>query len=247
MGCLCLVQFPHGGYTRHSQPPPKQPRDREDCHRTKAMMMFRASSLFVYSTSPRSPNMPQSSVSAAAPNPTGSSSGTHLVPAPSIRPFRDTAAEAIVLFNLLIENTNTYTGRFFHDTRPLTFIMHRRALLSHIPCTQQACAPLHCVLGLVPMTVPWFTWGVHVTQWFESDPASIWWITTTARQRTVTMEDRTPMPIIVRNFNQYAVRATLAQGRMQECDKSRVLPNENRQTVKVEEDVILVGSGCSLS
>ena len=61
------------------------------------------------------------------------------------------------------------------------------------------------------------------------------------------MEDRTPMPIIVRNFNQYAVRAALAQGRMQECDKLRVLPNENRQTVKVEEDVILVGSGCSLS
>ena len=211
------------------------------------MTMFRASSLFVYSTSPRSPNTPQSSVSAAAPNPTGSSSGPHLVPAPSVRPFRDTAAEAIVLFNLLIENTNTYTARFFHDTRPLTFIVHRRALLSHIPRAQRACAPFRCVLGLVPTTVPWFAWGVPVTRWFESDPASIRWITTTARQRTVTMEDRTPAPIIVRNFNQYAVRAALAQGRTQECDKSRVLPNENRQTVKVEEDVILVGSGCSLS
>ena len=54
------------------------------------------------------------------------------------------------------------------------------------------------------------------------------------------------MPIIVHDFNPYAVRAVLAceasQGQTQECEKSWVLPNGNRQTVKVEKDVILVGS-----
>ena len=51
------------------------------------------------------------------------------------------------------------------------------------------------------------------------------------------MEDHKPTPIIVRDFNLYAVRAVLAryaaQGRTQECDKSRVLSNGNRQTLKV--------------
>ena len=56
------------------------------------------------------------------------------------------------------------------------------------------------------------------------------------------MEDRTPTPIIVCDFNQYAVRAALVQGRMQKCEKSQVLPNGNKQTIKVEEGVILVGS-----
>ena len=51
-----------------------------------------------------------------------------------------------------------------------------------------------------------------------------------------------PTPIIVRDFNQYAVRAVLAQGRTQKCEKSRVLPNGNKQTIKVEEGVILAGS-----
>jgi hypothetical protein len=70
---------------------------------------------------------------------------------------------------------------------------------------------------------------------------------TTAGQRAVTMEDRTPTPIIVRDFNPYAVRE-VAQGRLQEYadrdarEKSRILPNGNRQTVKMEEDVIPAGS-----
>jgi hypothetical protein len=61
------------------------------------------------------------------------------------------------------------------------------------------------------------------------------------------MEDRTPTPIIVRDFNPYAVREA-AQGRLQEYtdrdarEKSRILPNGNRQTVKMEEDVIPAGS-----
>jgi hypothetical protein len=61
-------------------------------------------------------------------------------------------------------------------------------------------------------------------------------ITDTAGQRAVTMEDGTPTPIIVRDFNPHAVRAALAR------EKSRVLPNGNRQAVKMEEDVIPAGS-----
>ena len=184
----------------------------------------------------------------AEPNPTGSGPGPLLIPAPTFRPFRDTAAKAIVLFNLLIEYMNIHAAQFFHATRPFTFIVHRRALLSHIPRVQQACAPFHSVIGAAgaPPMVPWSAWGVPITRWFESDQASIRWITTTAGQRAVTMEDRSPTPIIVHDFNPYAVRAALAreasQGWTQECEKSRVLPNGNRQTIKVEEDVIPAGS-----
>ena len=63
-----------------------------------------------------------------------------------------------------------------------------------------------------------------------------------AGQRAVTMEDRTPTSIIVCDFNLYAVHTALGQGWMQKCKKSRVPPNGNKQTIKVEEDVILAGS-----
>ena len=79
-------------------------------------------------------------------------------------------------------------------------------------------------------------------RWFESDPALIRWIMTMAGQRAVTMEDHTPTPIIVCDFNQYAVRIVLGQGWTRKCEKSWVLPNGNKQTIKVEEDVILAGS-----
>ena len=157
-----------------------------------------------------------------------------------------TTAEAIVLFNLLIEYMNIHAAQFFHVTHPFTFIVHRHTLLSHIPHSQRACTPFHSVLGEAPTTVLWSAWGVPVTRWFESDQVSIRWITTTAGQRAVMMEDRSPTPIIVHNFNLYAVHAALAreasQGRTQECEKSWVLPNGNRQTIKVEEDVIPAGS-----
>ena len=46
----------------------------------------------------------------------------------------------------------------------------------------------------------------------------------------------------MRDFkNPYAVRAA-RQGRTQECEKSWALLNGNRQTVKVEEDVVPAGS-----
>ena len=67
------------------------------------------------------------------------------------------------------------------------------------------------------------------------------WITTTAGQRAVTMEDRNLTPIIVLNFNPHAVRAALArEDAQEECHRSgvRLLPNENWQELKVAMDVI---------
>ncbi len=65
------------------------------------------------------------------------------------------------------------------------------------------------------------------------------------------MEERTPTPIIVRDFNPYAVRAALAREvtreRSQECDggaqqQQQQLPNGNRQVLKVAEAMILAGT-----
>lgn len=178
----------------------------------------------------------------AEPNPTGS--GPPRIPAPSSRPFRDKAEDAIVLFNMLIEDSVQHMGRFqFPETCPFTFIAHRSALLAHILPIQRACAPFRSVPGVEPAGVPWPAWGVPATRWFESDPASIRWITTTAGQRAVTMEEHAPTPIIVRDFNPYAVRAALAreatQGRSQQQQQ---LPNGNRKVVVVAEAVILAGS-----
>jgi hypothetical protein len=175
----------------------------------------------------------------AEPNPTGS--GPLLTPPPSSRPFRDKAAEAIVLFNLLIEEEDPPEGQFFPETRPFTFIVHRRALIAQIPPAHLACAPFRYAPG-EPTLVPWSAWGVPVTRWFESDPASIRWITTTAGQRAVTMEDNKPTPIIVRDFNPHAVR-TAVQGRLREYDRRGTqLQNGNRQVLKVAEDVIHAGT-----
>jgi hypothetical protein len=178
----------------------------------------------------------------ARPNPTGSGSGPLLVPAPSSRPFRDTAADAIVQFKLVIEGIKpievikSYAEYVYPEARRFTFIVHRRALVAHISRAQLACAPFRSVPGAAPTVVPWDAWGVPVTRWFESGLASMRCTMTAAGQRAVTMEGHTPSPIIVRDFNPHAVRAALARG------KSRVLPNGNRQAVKIEEDVILAGS-----
>ncbi len=76
----------------------------------------------------------------AEPNPIGSAPPS--VPPPSSRPFRDKAADAIILFNLLIEDAGPHAGQFhFPETRPFTFIVHRRALVALIPPAQRACAP----------------------------------------------------------------------------------------------------------
>ena len=169
----------------------------------------------------------------AEPNPTGS--GPLAIPAPSNRPFRDNAEDAIVLFCL------------FAATRRFTFFSHRRALLDHIPAAHRACAPFCSTPEPAPETlqVPWEAWGTSATRWFEGGPMR--WMTTTAGQRAVTMEDDTLTPIIVRDFNPYVVRSARARaaasGHLQQhCDWSEEFPNGNQMTLKVDDDVIAAGS-----
>ena len=186
----------------------------------------------------------------AEPNPTGP--GPLAIPAPSNRPFRDKPEDAIILFSVLIEDVmQIHPGQFhFPETRPFTFIVHRRALLDHIPAAYRACAPFCSSPEPAPETVqvPWEAWGVSATRWFEGDPASMRWITTTAGQRAVTMEDAAKTPIIVRDFNPYAVRSARARaaaggGHLQQrCDWIEHLPNGNVMTLKVENNVLPAGS-----
>lgn len=192
----------------------------------------------------------------AEPNPTGP--GPLAIPAPSSRPFRDKAEEAIILFSVLIEDIQIHPGQFhFPDTRPFAFIVHRRALLDHIPAPHRACAPFCCSTpepetapAPAPETaphVPWDAWGVAATRWFEGDPASMRWITTTAGQRAVTMEDGASTPIIVRDFNPYAVRsaqarATAAGHSQQQRDWIEHLPNGNVMMLRVDDSVLSAGS-----
>ncbi len=184
----------------------------------------------------------------AEPNPTGP--GPLAIPAPSNRPFRDKAEDAIILFSVLIEDIQIHPGQFhFPDTRPFSFIVHRRALLDHIPTALRACAPFSSIPDPAPETVqvPWEAWGASATRWFEGDPASMRWITTTAGQRAVTMEDGDLTPIIVRDFNPYAVRSARARaaavGHLQQrCDWSEDLPNGNVVTLKVDDSVLAAGS-----
>ena len=182
------------------------------------------------------------------PNPTGP--GPLALPAPSKRPFRDNAEDAIILFSVLIEDMQLHPAQFhFPETRPFTFIVHRRALFAHIPDAHRACAPFCPTPEPTPaaVQVPWDAWGAAATRWFEGDPGSMRWITTTAGQRAVTMEDGAPTPIIVRDFNPYAVRSARtrasASGHSQQgCDWSEDLPNGNRMMLKVEDSVIDAGS-----
>jgi hypothetical protein len=183
----------------------------------------------------------------AEPNPTGPD--PLAVPAPSKRPFRDKAEDAIILFSVLIEDAQMHPGFHFPETRPFTFILHRRALFAHIPAAHRACAPFCSIPEPAPaaVQVPWEAWGAATTRWFEGDPASMRWITTTAGQRAVTMEDGVPTPIIVRDFNPYAVRSARARASasghsQQRCDWNEVLPNGNRMTLKVEDSVLYAGS-----
>ena len=183
----------------------------------------------------------------AEPNPTGS--GPLANPAPSSRPFRDKPEDAIILFNMLIEDVHLPAGQFhFPETRPFTFIVHRRALLAHIPDAHRAYPPF-CPApdpAPPPAHVPWATWGVAATRWFECDPGSMRWITTTAGQRSVTMEESALTSIFVRDFNPYGVRAAQARatasGQSQRCNWSEQLPNGNRMTLKVEDSVVTADS-----
>jgi hypothetical protein len=187
----------------------------------------------------------------AEPNPTGS--GPLAMPPPSSRPFRDKVEDAIILFNVLIEDAHLDPEMFhFPETRPFTFVVHRGALLAHVPAAQRASPPFyHSAPELesesaAQVPLPWAAWGPAVTRWFESDHASIRWITTTSGQRAVAMEEGTPTPIIVRDFNPYTVRSArgraAASGQERGCNWSEQLPNGNRVRLKVEESVLAAGS-----
>ena len=181
---------------------------------------------------------PRRIFSRTEPRPTGSSPVT--TPPPSDRPFRDKGEDAIIIFNILY--------RHFSGMDRLTFIVHRRALLAHIPAEHRACVPFSSPPGPTPtpVQVPWSEWGPTVTRWFEGDNTSTCFITRAAGQRAVTLENMTPTPIIVRDFNPYAVRAARAlaptNGRLKQGNWSKELPNGNQMTLNVEDRVLTAGS-----
>ena len=168
--------------------------------------------------------------------------GPITIPLPSGRPFRDKAEDAIVIFNM--------SYNLFYGTRRDWFILiaHRRALLAHIPAAYRARVPFSSLPEPIPavVEVPWSAWGPSSTRLFMGNPMSIHGIETTAGQRAVMLEDRMPTPIIVRDFNPYAVRAARALasagGQLKKGNWSKQLPNGNRMVLNVEDSVLPAGS-----
>ena len=171
------------------------------------------------------------------PNPT--SSGTVAISSTTDRPFHEKAEDAIIIFDV---SYGHLSGRNW-----LTFIVHRRALLAHVPAAHRACAPFCSAPEPVPtpVHVPWSAWGPAATRWFEGERAATAWITRTAGQRMVALEEVMPTPIIVRDFNPYAVRAARAlaavSGQLQQGNWSKQLSNGNRMTLKVEDSMLNAG------
>ena len=176
----------------------------------------------------------------AEPNPTGS--GPPVIPSRSDRPFHDKAEDAIVIFNI------SYSDSFRTRMDWLTVIVHRRALLAHIPAAHRACAPFCSTPEPTPalVEVPWSVWGPPATRSFVGNPTPMHYIETTAGQRVVMLECRVPTPIIVRDFNPYAVRTARAlasaDGQPQQGNWSKQLPNGNRMSLKVEDSVLTAPS-----
>jgi hypothetical protein len=165
----------------------------------------------------------------AEPNPT--ISGPVTTSSPSDRPFHDKAENAIIIFD------TSYNNPF--GWHWLTFIVHRRALLAHIPAAHRTCVPLCSAPEPIPtpVNVPWSAWGPAATRWFEGERTATAWIMRTAGQRVVALEEGpegTSTSIIVRDFNPYAVRAARAlaavSGQLQQGNWSKQLPNGNRMT-----------------
>ena len=172
------------------------------------------------------------------PNITGS--GPIAIPSPSNRPFRNKAEEAIITFHMSYEHFSESRSR---SQTWFTLIAQRRALFAHIPAVQRACVPSCSAPEPAPplVHVPWSAWGPSATRW--STPISS--LATTAGQRAVILKGRKPSPIIVRDFNPYAVRAAralaTASGQSQEGNW-RNLPNGNWTSLKVEGSVLTAGS-----
>ena len=176
----------------------------------------------------------------AEPKPT--SSGCHVIASRSDRPFYDKAEDAIVIFNMLYRYFWTRMDWF-------TLIVHRRALLTHIPAAHRACAPFCSTPKPTPavVEVPWSVWGPPATRLFVGNRvASPNYIETTAGQRAVMLEGRMLTPMILRDFNLYAVRAARAlasaSGQSQQGNWSKQLPNGNTMSLIVEDSVLTVGS-----
>jgi len=192
----------------------------------------------------RSPKMPHSAIiTVTQSHPT--SSGPVFISPSSDRPFRDKAEDAIVIFN--ISYNNYYHSGARRDR--LTFIVHRRALLAHIHTAHSTCTPFSSLPGPMPAVVhvPWSEWGPPATRLFTGNSATTYYltITKTAGQRAVTLGDRMPSPIIMRDFNPYAVRAARAlaaeSGQSEQGNWSQQLPNGNRMTLNVEDSVLAAG------
>ena len=175
----------------------------------------------------------------AKPKPTGS--GRRVNPSRSDRPFYDKAEDAIVIFNMRHSHFTTQMDW-------LTLIVHRRALLTHIPAAHRACAPFCSTPDPAPalVEVPWSVWGPPATRLFVGNHTPISYIETTAGQRAVTLGDGMPAPIIVRDFNPYAVRVARslasASGQSQQGNWNKRLPNGNMMFLKVEDSVLTAGS-----
>src|SRR5260221_3856074 len=127
----------------------------------------------------------------AEPKPTGS--GPLVIPSRPDRPFHDKAEDAIVIFDMSYD----------HSVDWLTLIVHRRALLRHIPAAHRACAPFCSTPEHTPVhvEVPWSLWGPPATRLFMGNPTPMYYVEVTAGQRAVVLEDCVPTPIIVRDFN----------------------------------------------
>jgi len=168
-------------------------------------------------------------------------SGRPVIPSRTDRPFHDKAEDSIVIFNM------AYDSSFGSQPDCVTFIVHRRALLAHISTAHRACAPFCSNPEPTPALseVPWSVWGPPATRLFVGSHAQMFYVTT-AGQRAVMLEDRTPTPIIVRDFNPYSVRAARAlasaSGQSQQGNWSTQLPNGNRMSLKVEDSVFAAGS-----
>ena len=178
----------------------------------------------------------------AEPNPT--CSGRLVIPSQSDRPFHDKAEDAIVVFNM-----SYYDRSLGGQTDWLTLIVHRRALLTHISAAHRACAPFCSTPEPTPavVEVPWSVWGSPATRLFVGNRmAAPFYKETTAGQRAVMLEDRMLTPIILRDFNPYAVRAARAlasaSGQSQQGNWSKQLPNGNRMSLKVEDSVLTAGA-----
>ena len=176
----------------------------------------------------------------AEPNPT--MSGPVTTSSPSDRPFHDKTENAIIIFD------TSYNNPF--GWHWLTFIVHRRALLAHIPAAHRTCVPLCSAPEPIPtpVNVPWSAWGPAATRWFEGERTATAWIMRTAGQRVVALEEGpegTSTSIIVRDFNPYAVRAARAlaavSGQLQQGNWSKRLPNGNRMTLHVGDSVLDAG------